>query len=387
MNDHKILHLVIDLSGFGGAEMTLLRYLGAHPDAARRHKIIAFRSLRKGASVGERLHALGFDVETLGIERLSDGPRGLIRLYKLLSRSPAQQLSAWLYYPALLATLIRPFLKTKPHVIWHIRSLPYGEFRKKPLRWFAQRALALLSSKPWVTIISNSTASREAHADLGYNTSHWLVIPNAIDTALYCPNDEIRLLTRKMLHLHDHHFVVGTVGRDVPEKGLPDLFEAFGHLYHRASDREKDQLILVVIGRGITLNTPRFAALLHHHKIPEHAVRLLGARDDIPALLTIFDCFVMPSHSESFPNVLAEAMAAERPCVSTTVGDCAIVLNDKDYLVPARAPQRLFATIEKIRTLSNEDRAILGEKNRDRVMTHYRPDMMIKLFDRIFGVS
>ena len=384
MNDQKILHLVIDLSGFGGAEMTLLRYLSAHPNAATKHRIIALRALRPGASVGARLEALGLSVETLGIEGLFDLPRGLLRLIKIVRESHAEILSAWLYYPALIATLLRPFLATKPRVIWHIRSLPYGSFRQKPLRWLAQRMLALFSSRSWISIISNSTASKNAHAKLGYEVSKWHVIPNAIDSKLYHPDEESRANLRVALEIESRHFVVGTVGRDVPEKGLGDLFNAFGQLYHRASDIEKNQLILLVAGRGITRETPRFSELLTQNGIPHHAVRLLGPRDDIPKIMNVFDCFVMPSHSESFPNVLAEAMATARPCVSTMVGDCAAVLDDKLYLVEPHNPKELSEKIEAIKILSKASRDAIGLKNRNRVVAHYTPDIMIKAFDQIF---
>jgi glycosyltransferase involved in cell wall biosynthesis len=384
MNDHKILHLVIDLTGFGGAEMTLLRYLSAHPNAAAQHRIIALRALRAGPSVGARLREKGLVVETLGIEGLADLPRGLIRLIKILRDSDAHILSAWLYYPALIATLLRPFLKAKPRLIWHIRSLPYGTIRKKPLRWLTQHSLAFLSSRSWISIISNSTASKEAHAALGYDLSNWHVIPNAIDSTLYHPNEKAREHQRSKLQIEQHHFVVGTVGRDVPEKGLTDLFDAFALLYHRAPETEKKQLILMVVGRGISRDAPRFAELLERNKIPEHAVRLLGPRDDVPQLMNVFDCFVMSSHSESFPNVLAEAMATARACISTTVGDCALVLDDERYLVPPQTPEEISQKIEKIRQLSEEERHALGNKNRERVIAHYAPEIMIKAFNQIF---
>ena len=384
MNDHKILHLVIDLSGYGGAEMTLLRYLSAHPDAAVHHKIVSFRALRSGASIGESLRALGIEVETLGIEGLFDSPRGLITLMKIFRQSNAHTVSAWLYYPSLIATVLRPFLKNKARIIWHIRSLPYVRFQKKPLRWLAQRGLALFSSNAWISIISNSTASKEAHRKLGYDVSQWHVIPNAIDSSLYHPDHAVRAQMRNALQIEDHHFVVGTVGRDVPEKGLEDLFKAFGLFYHGTMSIEKRHPILMVIGRGITNAEPRFAALRQQNKIPEHAVRLLGPRDDVPDLMNVFDCFVMPSHSESFPNVLAEAMATARPCVSTTVGDCALVLEDQSYLVEPHNPEELSKKIEMISKLSSEEHDNLGRKNRDRVITHYAPEIMIKAFDQIF---
>lgn len=384
MNDQKILHLVINLSGFGGAEMTLLRYLSAHPNAYTKHRIIALRTLRPGASVGARLEALGLSVETLGIEGLFDLPRGLLRLINILRGAGSPLLSAWLYYPALIVTLLRPFLATKPRVIWHIRSLPYGSFREKPLRWLAQRMLAHLSSQSWISIISNSTVSKNAHAKLGYEVSKWHVIPNAIDSKLYRPDEKSRANSRVALEIESRHFVVGTVGRDVPEKGLGDLFNAFGLLYHRSSDIEKNQLILLVAGRGIMRETPRFSELLTQNRIPHHAVRLLGPRDDIPELMNVFDCFVMPSHSESFPNVLAEAMATARPCVSTMVGDCATVLDDKLYLVDPHKPKELSDKIEAIKLLSKDNRDAIGLKNRNRVVAHYTPEIMIKAFEQIF---
>ena len=64
MNDRKILHLVIDLSGFGGAEMTLLRYLSAHADTAGTHHVLALRGLKPGASVGATLKAKGIDASS-----------------------------------------------------------------------------------------------------------------------------------------------------------------------------------------------------------------------------------------------------------------------------------------------------------------------------------
>ena len=384
MNDRKILHLVIDLSGFGGAEMTLLRYVSAHTDTANTHQVLALRGLKPGASVGATLRAKGIDVQTLGIERITDLPRGLIALLKMLRDSHVSALSAWLYYPALIATLLRPFLPSRPRLIWHIRSLPYVRFREKPLRWLTQRLLARLSSQPALTIISNSEAAREAHAALGYDVAHWHVIPNAIDPERYQPDDTKRVSIRRSLNIHDDQFVIGAVGRDVPEKGFPDLIAAFAHVFHGLSTDEQSQVILMIVGRGITADTPSIKALLDTCKIPDSSVRFLGARDDVPDVMNGFDLFVMSSISESFPNVLAEAMATALPCISTDVGDCARVLGDQNYIVPPSKPEALAASIINMKMSSKEQRAAIGLQNRARVIANYTPDKMIAAFDRVF---
>lgn len=387
MNDQKILHLVIDLSGFGGAEMTLLRYVSAKPDAATHHQVLALRALRPGASVGASLQAHGILVETLGIERVSDLPRGLFELVKTLRRTRVSVLSAWLYYPALIARVLLPFLPSKPKIIWHIRSLPYGRFREKPLRWLSQRLLARLSSHPSLTIISNSQAARDAHAALGYNVTNWQVIPNAIDSERYQPNSLKRTEMRGALAINDNQFVMGAVGRDVPEKGWPDLVAAFGKLYHALPSLQNESVILMIVGRGISLDAPAFKTLLNKYEIPNSAVRLLGARDDVPEVMNAFDVFVMSSISESFPNVLAEAMATSLPCISTHVGDCATVLGDQRFIVPPHAPETMAKSIQHMMALTKNERAEIGVQNRARVIAHYTPEKMIAAFDRALGVS
>ena len=144
MNKARILHLVIDLSGYGGAEMTLLRYLAQAPDAAARHRIVTLKGIRPGPSVGAEIERLGVTIVSLGINGLSDVMGALPRLLKEARGFRPDLLSAWLYYPSLIATLLAPLLPGSPRVVWHIRSLPYVSFRQKPARWLSQRLLAML---------------------------------------------------------------------------------------------------------------------------------------------------------------------------------------------------------------------------------------------------
>jgi glycosyltransferase involved in cell wall biosynthesis len=108
------------------------------------------------------------------------------------------------------------------------------------------------------------------------------------------------------------------------------------------------------------------------------AVRLLGARRDLPGLLRESACLLLPSDYESCPYAVLEAMAAGVPVVATRVGGVPELLDDgvEGLLVPARQPEAAAAAVGRILADSKLART-MGEAGRTRARERYSLERMV----------
>jgi len=82
----------------------------------------------------------------------------------------------------------------------------------------------------------------------------------------------------------------------------------------------------------------------------EETVEMLGARDDVPALLRNADLFVLPSSTEGLPMTIIEAMASALPVVATRVGGVPELVKPgvNGLLVPPQDPDALASALRKL---------------------------------------
>lgn len=215
---------------------------------------------------------------------------------------------------------------------------------------------------------------------LAHYTSKWgslrgrlELLPNAVDLDEFRPGDETeRAEMSKELGLRPEAFVVGHVGRFVPEKAHDDMIRA-------AVLVERSQWLFV--GDG-----PRRKAIeqMASDSGVRHRVSFLGARSDVPRLLRALDLFCLPSWFEGMPNALVEAMAAGLPAVGTDVpGIVDLITPGKNgWLVPARDPAAMAEAIDRAAASS----ALLmeyGRNARQRAVALHGPEAIASAFIEI----
>jgi glycosyltransferase involved in cell wall biosynthesis len=102
----------------------------------------------------------------------------------------------------------------------------------------------------------------------------------------------------------------------------------------------------------------------------------LGGIKEVEIVYNGLDILVSSSlFGEGFSNTIAEAMACGTPCVVTDVGDSAMIVGDTGGVV---RPRNVDALVEGIDTMLEADRQNLGEKARERIVSHFTLRTMIE---------
>ena len=102
--------------------------------------------------------------------------------------------------------------------------------------------------------------------------------------------------------------------------------------------------MLLIAGEG-----PLDAELRRQAGTDGVAVRFLGPRGDVPALLAAADVVVVPSTWEGQPLIVQEALRAGRPLVATRTGGIpALTGEDGALLVPPGDPVALAAAVSRL---------------------------------------
>lgn len=118
----------------------------------------------------------------------------------------------------------------------------------------------------------------------------------------------------------------------------------------------------------------------------EASVEFIGAADHEAAMSYMDEAsiLVLPSHSEGFPNVVLEAMAAGTPVIASAVGAIPQMLTGgAGVVVPARDIAALANALEEL-ICSQTRRENMARKAYERVVTEYSAEVVIAQYRGIW---
>jgi glycosyltransferase EpsF len=180
------------------------------------------------------------------------------------------------------------------------------------------------------------------------------VVYNAIDLDRFWFSAQTRSRVRRQLGFDDGQFIIGHVGRFMPQKNQGFLIEAFEKLAEL-----RDDATLMLVGTGVGEKAAKDAVL--EHGIAER-VRFLGQRDDVADLYQAFDLFALPSLYEGLGMVAIEAQASGLPCVISDEVPAEANVTGKCRVLPLGVPQAWANVMCSLAPMDDSERASVNHK-------------------------
>jgi len=257
---------------------------------------------------------------------------------------------------ALQVALSRRLLVPKAHLI----LFTWQNILRK--RGIIPEMVARITLRSADYLIAGNSEAVKVLRQQGYEAPIQVIPQLGVATDIYQPkrNEELRAT------LGLNSFVVGFVGRLVPEKGP--------HILLKAAARMSADVQVLLIGSGPMEERLRLQA--QEEDMAERLTIIASIpHADVPKYLGIVDVIVLPSRTtpvwkEQFGHVLIEAMACGVPVIGSSSGAIPEVIGDAGLIFPEEDVAALCECIEKVK--ANPDLVVrLSNAGRRRVQECY----------------
>lgn len=234
----------------------------------------------------------------------------------------------------------------------------------------------LWALKPLHRIIAVSPSVEEKLLRAGFKRDRIVLLLNGVDIAQFQKQAPHRSLQAQW-GIAPRTFVVGTVARLSPEKGLADLIRAAQQIVAQCP-----VVKFLIVGDG-----PERTALekLTADLSLQDFVIFTGYQENVAAFYSLMNLYASPSLLEAMPKSLLEAAACELPLVATAVGGVPQIVQPgaTGVLLPAGDFKKMAAEI--IHLIQNPALgAQYGRRARELVCAKFSETEAVKKLENIY---
>ncbi|UXI66337.1 glycosyltransferase [Tahibacter amnicola] len=357
MRAERIL-VVTDEMEVGGSQRQIVHLLQGVKASGRDVSLLYFR---KPSFLLDRIQAAGVSVQRIDKRGRVD-LAFVLRLVRFLRRGRFDVVHCFSITAEMWVRLALYAVPRTTRLVSSVRGMSKdsADWHWRAKRWIVDGSAA---------VIANSLLAAEWVAErAGVAVRRFSIVNNGIEVPAE-RGESLRETTRVALGVPDGRLLVLFVGRLVALKNISLLLRAMALIV------PTERPCLRLAGDG-----PERARI--EQEIAERglqdAVHLLGERDDVPALMSAADVFVLSSREEGLSNVILEAMGSGLPVVATAVGGTPELIEDGvcGHLVPDDDAAALAAALERL-AVDHVSRQRLGRAARQRVTEQFSIDAMV----------
>ena len=354
---------------FGGAEQCLLNSISGF-DLSLWQVVLMYHPAEGLGPLVCKALALGVSLRPIPGGKGARKFKSMILVYKTLRKERPDVFHAHMRWQSacasgiLMAALSRiPSIIATLHLYVDVRLGITDRIKSMLIQACVDRFIAVSG---WV--------AEKIHETVGSRKRKIAIVQNGIPVDRYWrPPDPI--LLEKLTSAGGQPIIL-TIARLVEQKGISYLLKAADSV---------PEAIFLLAGDGpdrVALESEANALGL------KERVRFLGYREDIPALLSVCNLFVLPSLFEGLPLSILEAMAAGKPVVASAIGgvkEC-VVDGKTGILVPPEDPLALATAICRILRDQAFARSI-AEAGQERAVQYFSINRMAKEVLKVYKES
>ena len=339
----KIVHIINSLKK-GGAEGNLYRLCKFHKKKYKdKVKIIIITLINNGfyeselKKIGISIYSLNFNENNKSLDII----KKILKFRKLIKNQSPDIIQSWMYHANFLTLFIQKKFYDK--LFWNIRHSELNLKISKKLTIFLSIICGIFSKLIPKKIIYCSERSIKFHENNHfYFKNKSILIYNGCNEKNYYSSKYLRSSFRKKNKIKKTDIILGYAGRYAKQKNIPSLLYAFSKI-----KKNYDNIYLYMVGKNINFKNKELVKHIKNLKI-KNRLFLLNEQKSLLKFYNGIDLLILPSLSESFPNVIPESMLCSTPVLSTNAGCSKTIIGKYGFIITKNSKQTISSKLDKV---------------------------------------
>ena len=160
-----------------------------------------------------------------------------------------------------------------------------------------------------------------------YSKNKTILIDNGYTKKDYYPSKYVNLTFRKKNKIKKSDMILGFAGRYSSQKNIHSMLIAFSQII-----KDYNNVYLFMVGKDINSKNKELNTIILNLKIKDKVI-FLKEQKNLLKFYNGIDLLILTSHSESFPNVIAESMLCSTPVLSSDTGCSKRIINNCGFVI------------------------------------------------------
>ena len=227
-------------------------------------------------------------------------------------------------------------------IFWNIRHSELNFQISKKTTIFVSFFCGLFSKIVPKKIIYCSEKSIKFHENQHfYSKIKTTLINNGYSDKTYYPSKYLNLNFRKKYNINKSDIILGYAGRYAKQKNIYSMLLAFSNII-----KDIENIYFYMVGKNINSLNKELYNFVSDLKI-KNKVIFLKEQKNLLEFYNGIDLLLLTSHSESFPNVIAEAMLCTTPVLSSDAGCAKKIIKNYGFIIKDNDPATIKNGLRK----------------------------------------